>query len=103
MQPLIEGVVTTCDCHDAAHIMEFRFYPDDRNPEFFIQAQLNPQLGLWGRLWHAGRFILGKRSRFGHGHWDGGGLSPGSAKAVKRLIEKFLANVEQVGGGEVDP
>ena len=86
-------LVTSCICQDTGHLMEFILddYPGD-DVELYLSVQLNPRHGVLRRCWIAIGYVLGKRSRFGFGHWDSGGLSPESAWELRNLLDKFIAS-----------
>ena len=94
-----DRLITFCTCQDSGHLMEFIL---DNCPggdvELFIRVQLNPRYGVWHRCWLAAGYMLGKRSRFGSGHWESGGLSPESAVELRTLLDKFLLANVSVGG-----
>ena len=84
-------VATECRCSDTSHIMEFRFYDwGDDDPELYVHVQLNQRYRFFARCWNALKYIFGKRSRFGDGHWDEGSISPKSAKEVRKLLDDFI-------------
>ena len=86
-------VITECECHDVDHMMAFCLFPAWRGeaPELYISVQLNPRYPWWKRLWVAGYYILGRRSRFGFGHWDSGTIGLEGAKKLLPVLGEFIA------------
>mgnify|MGYP001595542937 CR=1 FL=1 len=93
----LRTLVARCDCMDSHHMMQFELWTWDDGPlEIFVSVQLYP-VSWPKRLWYALCYVLGRRSRYSWGHWDTGGVSPESAKALLPMLGDFIV---QSAGGE---
>lgn len=84
-----------CECHDPGHVMNFCLDVGEPVTELYVSVQLNQQYGFCSRLWLALKYVAGKRSRFGSGHWDSGSISPESASELISLLNRFLESRRQ--------
>ena len=93
-----KDLITTCDCSDPCHIMQFGLFANDHGlpPDLYVSVQLNPIHPWWKRAWIALGYILGERSRYSYGHWDEGNISPESAKKLLALLGQYF---HLLGGG----
>ena len=87
---------TVCDCTDVSHSMRFvvslpytlrEFVVP---PEMYVNVQLNTLYPFWKRLWHGLQYAFWKKSKFSHGLWDEGAISPESARELRKLIDRYL-------------
>ena len=93
----VTTLVTTCVCSDPGHMMMFGLHVWPRGTELYVEVQLNIMHPWWRRLWYGLQYGLGKRSRFGHGLWDEGCVSPESARQLQGLLARYLAEESKQG------
>ena len=91
-------LITTCVCSDPGHMMMFglQVWPNEE-AELYVEVQLNTMFPWWQRLWYGLQYGFGKRSRFGHGLWDEGCISPESARQLQGLLARYLTEVDKRG------
>lgn len=83
---------TVCECQDPSHQMEFILADwDEDDVELYVEVQLNQLHGFLKRCWLALWYVMGRRSRYGFGHWDAGSISPESARELLPMLTEFIA------------
>lgn len=53
-----------CACSDFGHV--FRFVFDEKDGDVWLEAQLDPRLPWYKRLWKAVKYVFGQSSAYGH-------------------------------------
>jgi len=85
----MKHLITICECQDPHHMMGF-YYDLDDPPELYVETQLNQSLSWWKRVDAAIRYIFGKCSRYGFGHWSEGSIGPESARELRAALDEFI-------------
>lgn len=90
-----QSIIITCVCDDPSHISQIYYYENDKGwpPELYWSVQLN-SFPLLHRLWRALRYIFGRPSRYGSGHWDSGSIDKPSAVALIAGLRRYIDHLE---------
>lgn len=63
---MIERELLVCSCGDIEHQLVFSYFPDDVDKLVYVSVYLNPDQGIFKRIWSAIKYIFGYRSKYGH-------------------------------------
>ena len=56
-------ILLLCDCSSAEHQLIVSWDNDDK--EVYVRVHLSKRHGFWRRIWHAVKYVLGYKCRYG--------------------------------------
>jgi len=77
-----------CSCTDAQHIVRFMFDNNKEVPALYVETQLNPNYGFFGRVRRAFLYIFGFKCQWGH--WTETVLFPDQVEKLRDLCNNHL-------------
>ncbi len=85
---VLESHFFDCQCHSDEHVL--RFVLDREHRELYTSIFLDPLHPWWKRLWLAARYVLGRKSSYGH--WDCWLMLPDDARRLRALLDEYLGS-----------
>ena len=92
----MENRYLECNCTSIDHLVRFGWFANEEDPEFqymYVEVQMSPYMGFFGRLWHGIKYIL-DIDRTG---WSETLMFPEDAKKLRGIIDEYISECENEG------
>ena len=79
-----------CECGDPSHQFVIQYFPNDPDfDELVVDVLLNENVGFFGRIWNAIKYVIGRKSKFGA--FDEILLSRPQVLELRKSLDEYLA------------